>query len=412
MRRRLLAALCVLSACGEAPQEESPAILATVGERQISEASLDRAAQSVGTDGTSDLDSWRQTLQLLIDRELLLLEGRRRGLHESAPVQVAVDATHRAAMTQALLEQHVGGPLTLSDEEARAWYDSTGAGREIRVARAVLSDRRAALAALRQVESSTNPDESLLTLDLPAEHLVTRSDLGWLSRLMSRDVRLAPLFDRDVGAVELIESDGYYFVMEVTAERQAPFEERRDVARDMLDGQRRSRVNMEYLEHLLAKYDVRIDTAVAQRLARTPDPGTLDPGTRLVQSSLGDWTVGEYVGAIDRLGADATVEATAAQGFRITRAFVVAELLPREAAAVGLADSLDAERRSAARRATIEALWATEGFDAESAVSEPDRFETYLEELRVRFADHVAVDEDAFAAFVAARRRNEAPTEY
>ena len=226
---------------------------------------------------------------------------------------------------------------------------------------------------------------------------------------------MAPLFDAEVGSVELIESEGKFFLMEVTDRREMPFAERRDAAHSVLEGERRARANMEYLEYLLAKYEVRVDTVAVQRLAESQDATALDSRTRLVQSSLGDWSLGEYLHVVDLLENEVTEgagEGARALGFRLTRAFVVAQLLPREASEEGLADSLAVLRDAVVERGTIEALWATNGFGPESAAREPERFDEYLEQLRQRFAERVHLDEDAYVAYVARKRRSDAPVEY
>ncbi len=385
--------------------------LASVGSISITSEDLDRVSERFGTDGASNADEWRRSLQLLIDKQLLLLEGRRLGLHESRGVRAAAQASHRRNLTEALLEKRYPQHLTLTDEHLQAWYDSTGAGLEIRVTRVVVGDRGAAVKVLRMVTKGGRLED----LDIAADDVVSRGDLGWLSRLTTRDPRMAPLFDAEVGSVELIESEGKFFLMEVTDRREMPFAERRDAAHSVLEGERRARANMEYLEYLLAKYEVRVDTVAVQRLAESQDATALDSRTRLVQSSLGDWSLGEYLHVVDLLENEVTEgagEGARALGFRLTRAFVVAQLLPREASEEGLADSLAVLRDAVVERGTIEALWATNGFGPESAAREPERFDEYLEQLRQRFAERVHLDEDAYVAYVARKRRSDAPVEY
>jgi hypothetical protein len=382
-----------------------------VGSISITSEDLDRVSERFGTDGASNADEWRRSLQLLIDKQLLLLEGRRLGLHESRGVRAAAQASHRRNLTEALLEKRYPQHLTLTDEHLQAWYDSTGAGLEIRVTRVVVGDRGAAVKVLRMVTKGGRLED----LDIAADDVVSRGDLGWLSRLTTRDPRMAPLFDAEVGSVELIESEGKFFLMEVTDRREMPFAERRDAAHSVLEGERRARANMEYLEYLLAKYEVRVDTVAVQRLAESQDATALDSRTRLVQSSLGDWSLGEYLHVVDLLENEVTEgagEGARALGFRLTRAFVVAQLLPREASEEGLADSLAVLRDAVVERGTIEALWATNGFGPESAAREPERFDEYLEQLRQRFAERVHLDEDAYVAYVARKRRSDAPVEY
>ena len=60
----------------------------------------------------------------------------------------------------------------------------------------------------------------------------------------------------------------------------------------------------------------------------------------------------------------------------------------------------------------IETLWAMSGFDPTSASQEPERFDEYLEQLRGRFAERVQFDEEAYVAYVAGKRRSDAPVEY
>lgn len=386
-------------------------VLAKVGSTSITSDDLDRVSERFGTDGASDTDEWRRSLQLLIDKQLLLLEGQRLGLPESPGVRAVVQASYRRNLTEALLKRRYRQRLEFSESQLQAWYDSTGAGLEIRVTRVVMGDRGAAVKALRQAAEGGR----LQDLDIPADDVVSRRDLGWLSRLTTPDPRMAPLFDAQVGSVELIESEGNFFLMEVIDRREMPFAERREAARSILEGERRAWANLEYLEYLLAKYEVRVDTVAVQRLAEDPEAARLDPRTRLVHSSLGDWSLGEYLHAVERLEAEATEGSspgTGALGFRLTRAFVVAQLLPREASEAGLVDSLAALRDAVVERGTIEALWTVNGFDPESAAREPERFDEYLEQLRQRFAERVHLDEEAYLAYVARKRRSDAPVEY
>ena len=409
--RSLAAVLTGVLAASCQQQDEEPAVivLAQVADVEIFGLDLRRAAEILGVNTTSStLEDWRQQLQLLIDKRLLVLEARRLGLDSSREVQAAVDVSQRRGLTESLLKRSFGQLLNPDETAIRAYFDSTRAGVEIRVRRLVLRDRRRALKALQQIRSGV----SLAQLDLDSADVVSDANLGWLSPLASTDPRLSRLFDRETGAVELIEAEGHYFLMEVTDRREAPFADRRDMVHRALMGERRSQANMRFLESLLAKYEVRLDTGAVQRLRAATDPAALDPTMRLVKSNLGDWTVGEYLGTAVRLPPQAREESSSALGFRLTRAYVVAQLLPREAQEAGIADSLARRRQSALERRAVEALWATEGFGPDSAVQEPERFDAYLEDLRQRYAERVHVDEDAFAAYVADQRRSAAPVDY
>ena len=408
---RTAVGLCCLLIVGCTGVEEtgrSAVALATVGDIEITSDDLDRVSERFGTDGASDTEAWHHSLQLLIDKQLLLLEGQRLGLHESPAVRAAAASSHRRNLTQALLERRYQERLAPAEDQLQAWFDSTNAGLEIQLSRVVISDRGTALKVLQDATGG----HGLQDLDIPADVVVSRGDMGWLSSLVTRDLRMTPLFDREIGSVELVESEGNFFLMEVTDRRERPFEERREAARSVLEAERRAQVNMEFLEYLLAKYAVRVDTGAVQRLSSSAATQRLDSSMRLVQSSLGDWSLGEYLHAVELLDVEVTGASTTALGFQVTRAFVVAQLLPREATEQGLADSLATLRDAVVRRGTIEALWTTSGFGPESASREPQRFDEYLERLRQQFADRVHLDEDAYVAYVAEKRRSDAPVEY
>ena len=79
-----------LWACADAPPESPSAILARVGEVEISARDFATALERIPAGSEAQpLADWRRQLQALIDKELLLLEARAQGLDEA--VASAID---------------------------------------------------------------------------------------------------------------------------------------------------------------------------------------------------------------------------------------------------------------------------------------------------------------------------------
>lgn len=429
-----LLGLVVLGGCGGEDLAKAPeaTVLARVDGRPITDADFDAALKKLqgGDEAAASIEDWRRQFQLLVDRELLLLEARAQGLHEDAEVLRRMRAWERSYLTERLVAARLGEAL---DEAAvAAFFKEQGGAGEIRVRRRRVEDRKEALAVLQAARRGS--------LSAEAE------DLGWLNPLETRDPRLGVLFGREAGAVELVEAAGAFEVLEVAQTRRVGLDERRQMAREALLDQRRAEANMAFLEELTTRYEVGLDTAGVGRLAKAGDVGTVVAEMRLVHSALGDWTVGDFARALEDLGQGGQVPRdVAALSFQVTRAYVVSRLLEPEARRQELAADFEARRRQVLQRELVDALFRRHALDKVGANQAEMRayyearkgryegiegpqlgarvahdlrqekaaplFEAYLEELRRRHADKVAVDEEAFGAFVAGKRRGQAPVD-
>ena len=77
-------------------------MLARVGEQTITERDFNEVLQRLGNDHQAlTLEQWRQQFQLLVDRELMMREARRRNLHEDEAVPVSY--THLTLPTKRIV---------------------------------------------------------------------------------------------------------------------------------------------------------------------------------------------------------------------------------------------------------------------------------------------------------------------
>ena len=420
-----------LWACADAPPESASAILARVGEAEISERDFAAALEKLPTGSEAQpLADWRRQLQALIDKELLLLEARAQGLDEA--VAGAMAAWERKELVEQLLVRKQGEQLAYTETELAEFFAESGAGREIRLRRLPVRDRATAMEMLKKAQNGA---------DLPGEW----SESGWLNALNAADARVAALFLQEVGTVELVETDGQFLVITIAAEREISLADRRSLVEAALTRHKKQRANLAYLEQLTSQYAVQLDTAALRQVVA----GAAQPEMRLVRSAAGDWSAADYQQALVRLGADAAPQPTdvSALGFKVTRAFVADQILPQEAQKHGLDAELESRRTKAREQKLIQALWEREIFahiqidraqvrafyeanaqryarsgavgralqaqvarDLRDAQAAP-LFDRYIEQLREKYAAVVAVEEEQFGEFVSQRRQAANPVE-
>ena len=418
-------------ACADAPPESAAAVLARVGEAEISERDFAAALEKLPAGSEAQtLADWRRQFQALIDKELLLLEARAQGLDEA--VAGAVAAWERKALVEQLLVREMGEQLAHAETELAEFFAESGAAREIRLRRLPVRERAAAMEMLRKAQDGA---------DLPGEW----GESGWLNALNAGDARVAALFLREVGDVELVETDGQYLLITIAAEREVSLADRRPLVEAALTRHKKQQANLAYLEQLTSQYAVQLDTAALRQVVA----GAARPEVRLVRSNAGDWSTADYQQALVRLGADAEPLPTdvSALGFKVTRAFVVDQILPQEARKHNLYAELEPRRATVREQKLIQALWEREIFahiqidpaqvrafyeanaqryvrsgavgrqlqaqvarDLRDAQAVP-LFDRYIEQLREKYAAVVAVEEGSLGEFVSRRRQAANPVE-
>ena len=420
-----------LWACADAPPESASVILARVGEAEISERDFAAALEKLPAGSeVQPLADWRRQFQALIDKELLLLEARAQGLDEA--VAGAMAAWERKELVEGLLVREMGEQLAYAEIELAEFFAESGAAREIRLRRLPVSNRAAAMEALRKAQEG---------VELAGEW----SESGWLNALNAGDARVAALFLQEVGTVELVETNGHYLVITIVAEREVSLADCRSLVEAALTRHKKQQANLAYLERLTSQYAVQLDTAALRQIAT----GAARPEVRLVSSSAGDWSIADYQQALARLGADAGSQPTdvSALGFKVTRVFVADQILPQEARKHGLDAELEPRRAKVGAKKLIQALWEREiyahiqldpaqvrafyeanaqryarsgalGRELQAQVARDWRdaqaaplFDRYIEQLREKYAAVVAVDEGQFGEFVSRRRQATNPVE-
>jgi hypothetical protein len=433
----LLVVGLLLSACA---QQQTPAVsekvLARVGTTAITEADFEEALQRLGGAAAQTLEEWRQQFQVLVDKHLLLAEARRRNLQTDVSVLRAVAAWERDKMIDELLRREMGEELTWDEAELETFFIETGAGREIRLQRFDIAEQKKALSILGELRSGAS-------FAAVAQASGTRPQgTDWLNLLVVGP-RYAPLFLLEEEAVELVQAEGRYLLVQVVAQRQVSLSERRELVAAALGRRKEQKANIAYLARLAERYEVQLDTAA---LAKAMSGAQ---GQRLLKSSLGEWTSAEYAEALTRLEKPGAPPASSAAelGFRVTRAYIADRLLGEEAQRQGWREELAGDREKLLLQKMLELLWEREVY-AQVRIDENDLrafyeqnkgrytalanneqalqaqvardlrdakaapvFDRYIENLRQQSAAQVLIEEENFRAFVARKRQDAAPVD-
>ncbi len=436
-----MATCTLLSACGQQQTDidTSNQVLARVAGKDITERDFSAALQRLGNDSQAlTLEEWRRQFQILIDTNLLLATARAGGLDEQSSVLQAVVIWERNQLVNQLLQREMAAELSWSEEELQAFYSETGAGSEIRLQRLDIEERDQALALLEKLHAGLSFNEA-------AQARGTRPlSTDWLNPLMV-DARYAPLFLLDKDAVELVEAEGRYLLVQIAAKREVPLEERRELVERNLKRRKEQATNIAYLARLAERYAVQLDTAALAQVIAGKGAANL----RLLKSSIGEWAQSDYLQAMSHLQQEDATQATstAELGFRVTRAYVADLLLSEEARRQGLYEELVADKEKVLQQKMLEALWEKEIYpqvsvsedelrafyeqnkehyaalanNAQALTIQVNRdlreakaapvFDQYINDLRQKSAAQIQIEEEHFREFVARQRQSATPVD-
>ena len=413
--------------------------LVYVGDETIGENDFLRALEKLDDDIRSlTLSDWRQRLQVLIDNELMLIEAKRRGLNEDAKVKAAVDSWERERVISKLLQKNNKGDLSPTSAQIKNFFETTGAANEITLQRVDVMDQKTAFDILNRLESGADFTE---IARINNKRVLTTD---WLNPLMV-DERYAPLFVLQKGNVELLEAEGRFIIAHIKDRRKVSLEQRYKLVEGALRRKMIQEANLKLLADLAENYEVQIDTVTIGLLLE----GRADNAQRLLTSSLGEWTVGQYQLANKSLKlSDSPPSFSIPQlGFHITRVFIVSQILAEEKRKLGIDQDIAIERKKILNQKMLEALWQTDIYsqimventeirafyqkhkarysslsentqalnnqlsnDIREAKAQP-LFVSFVENLRNRLDDKVVIEEDNFRDFVTRQRNKQVPVD-
>ena len=270
---------CLLIACGGEPGPND--IAAEVGEELVYEREVGKL--SAARPGISR----QELLQALVDRKLLLLEARARGLDRNRAFTGRLAWEVREKTINSYQADRVNARIAVTEEELRELFDRGGYGQE-KLLRRSRAETLEAAAELRRRMLQDGPEAA-------------GEDLGYLNRVGAARAGIPPQVFAGLkpGAVSepLPGGEGFALIL-CAAEREAGFEAYRDQLRESLRRERFVDEHLALIGELAEEFRLRPAPA---GFARDPEAGTfprLSPAearTPLFLYEAGEITVGQYL---------------------------------------------------------------------------------------------------------------------
>jgi hypothetical protein len=287
----MVAASGLLIACGLGERQPDE-VVARVGAESIYERDVQRLAKHRPNTARED------HLQSLIDRRLVTLEARTRGLDKSPAYTRRLAWEVREKVINVYQAETVTARISITEEELRQLFERGRYGSEKRLSRVTV----------RSVEEGLDMRRRMLEKEVS----VDSGDLGYLNRVGAAKAGIPPQVFADLrpgSASEVLPVDDGFAVVFCSAEREVEFAAYRDELRNSLRKERFVDEHLAVLNKLAAEYQLRpVAAGFAILVGRDPAAGPHPTLTRdQVRTPLftyrgGRITVGEYLEAFRLAG--------------------------------------------------------------------------------------------------------------
>ena len=149
--------LLLLWGCGQAPEDSQ--LLAQVGDVRILVDDLQNYSANSRIDGDVSGVQYRDLLQTLVDREVLLLEARIRGVDEDSLVLSRLREHEEQRLSEEMLHRQVSARLSVTPEEVQTEYQNGGWGEQVRNLQIFVSSQEKARMLLERLQEGADFEE-------------------------------------------------------------------------------------------------------------------------------------------------------------------------------------------------------------------------------------------------------------
>ncbi|HID11470.1 MAG TPA: hypothetical protein EYP17_09255 [Candidatus Latescibacteria bacterium] len=301
----VLLALSALS-CGR-PEDR---VVAEVGDRKITVGEYDRMAAKLlrerfrGVQVTPEVK--RKMLDLMISRELLVVEALDRGLAEEGDIAEKLEWLRERLMRKQLYNEVVG-EVEVDDEEVKRRFRE-GFEEEIRTSHILCNTEEEAWEVLRELEAGASFEDLARRHSQHPPSARRGGDMGFLPRELFLPELRDSVWDLDVGEIfpRPLRSRYGFHVVKVTGRRKVDLGPRRARIADLILREKQGKRFSTYVLQLKTLYRLACDPEALQFLVeRGKDaseriPALLDREGRrpLFQWKGGKLTLSEYVRAL------------------------------------------------------------------------------------------------------------------
>ena len=268
MKHLLLACLVFSTSCS--PPEEP--LVAEVGPHEINTRLLrlyvEELPNGLRTQKTGD-EARQYYLQALIDRRLLLLEARSRGLDTTTTFQNSVKDAVNARVRSIYKSQEIASKVKISNETVRRHFEKEGYGRE-RLLNAIKVESRAAIdTVLQELRAGRTFEEVARTRSLDKRSAERGGELGFIGRDQLESLHIPPTVFNNLPQDQLSEplpAGSAWHILRFSEDRPASYEKYQARIASLLYQKRLAQVEAEHLEQLRDSFNVRLNQSALREL--------------------------------------------------------------------------------------------------------------------------------------------------
>ena len=369
---------------------------ARIAERTVTLDQVERA-----WDKLEQKESKREVLETLINRELLFLEARNRGLDKSARVLAGLEHVRRQRAVERLIEREVTSRVTVSDEEIRAYYEDSDlpTKREVRGRHIAVKTAAEAQTLYQALLDGENFPELARRFSMERQTADKGGDLGyWDESLMIGPVSKV-LFSMQPGELSapFQGREGYFHIVRVEDARPLPYASVKKRIKDRLYADRLAVRTAEFRANIRKQFNLQLVEEASLQLVKLgktashgiPEFNRDEQLTRpLMLYEEGQVALGQYLTWLAGTSPQrrpVTVD-TASIARYARRTAVDSVLLPLAAQQAGLAADDEMQHYLENRRAVL-MIEELRRLEAEAVIVDEAAMRTYYEEHLAWFTD-------------------------
>ncbi|RKY64382.1 MAG: hypothetical protein DRP99_02270 [Candidatus Latescibacterota bacterium] len=312
MRRALGLALSLVlcAGCGRNPEK---AVVADVGDYKITVAELiefqKKLPQSLRSK-KQGIEAQKDYLQSLIDKYIMLMEAKARGLDEDSLFLQRFDREVKRRLRRELIKREVWPKVKVSEEEMRQYYEEHKLGKALRVRHIRVATEEQAKKVMEELKKGRPFEELVRKYSIDSSTVAKGGDLG---KYFRRDEAAYPIGDAvwDLKPGEIsgpMKMGNFYEIIQVVDEKPVPFEDWRPKLHRAL-WRYKFRVELDaFIENLRKKLHVKLNEEnLDLLLAKEQESGGRPPVVSEDEKKLplytfdgGQITIGDYLKAFGR----------------------------------------------------------------------------------------------------------------
>ncbi len=375
-------------ACSERALADEPVLVARIGDRTLSVQQFEDMARELKQTGYSRVAQYnaegkRTLLDGIIARQLLIMEGVRRGYDRDSTIQGTVDKSERKMLMMELYERQAVQPsYRFTEDELRAFFHEYQYDVEVLSQHIVCTSQERALEVLAALKAGAVFESLVGTYS--TQNIIARfGPKGWVGWFKIGDVMeplKEPLSTMPIGSLypqPVLTAMGYH-VFRLAERRSIEFSAARELMEKQALVQRRADDMERYVHSLRARYQLRCDE---EALAKWSDASAYD--RTLCTWEGGELTKGDYMDAVAAGSAHAPGSSTGDMLLRDADNLSGKQIMLAEARLLGLdrdetiRSRIDAERD----KLIVGKLFRTEVTKRTAPISDSD--------VRAFYDDHI-----------------------